>query len=191
MANLYWTQAAAAPRVQPRPESTPMKHIAALILALSASAASAQVADAVSAQAAAQALARGATVVDVRAPADYRAGHLPGAVLLDAHAATRGLAELQEHVSRQGVDLSREVVVVGQPGDLLAQRLQQHLAQYATGRVSWLVGGVHEWVLSGRPVDTTWVALPAVPQYLVPLRAEARTPRMAGAALRDAAGPAI
>mgnify|MGYP003612619768 CR=1 FL=1 len=35
------------------------------------------------------------------------------------------------------------------------------------------------------------VALPAVPQYLVPLRAEARSPRMAGAALRDASGPAI
>ena len=168
-----------------------MKRIAPLILALFAGAASAQLADAVSAEAAAQALARGATVVDVRPVADYRAGHLPGAVLLDAHAATRGLAALQDQVSRQGVDLSREVVVVGQPGDLLAQRLQQHLARYATGRVSWLVGGVHEWVLSGRPVDTADVALPAVPQYLVPLRAEARSPRMAGAALRDASGPAI
>lgn len=168
-----------------------MKHFAALILALFASTASAQVADAVSADAAAQALARGATVVDVRSPADYRAGHLPGAVLLDAQAATRGLAALQEQVSRQGVDLSREVVVVGQPGDLLAQRLQQYLALYATGRVSWLVGGVHEWVLSGRPVDAAAVALPAVPQYLVPLRTEARSPRMAGAALRDASGPAI
>jgi len=40
-------------------------------------------------------------------------------------------------------------------------------------------------------VDTAAVALPAVPQYLVPLRAEARSPRMAGAALRDASGPAI
>ena len=168
-----------------------MKRIAPLILALFAGAASAQLADAVSAEAAAQALARGATVVDVRPVADYRAGPLPGAVLLDAHAATRGLAALQDQVSRQGVDLSREVVVVGQPGDLLAQRLQQHLARYATGRVSWLVGGVHEWVLSGRPVDTAAVALPAVPQYLVPLRAEARSPRMAGAALRDASGPAI
>lgn len=168
-----------------------MKRIAPLILALFAGAASAQVADAVSAHAAAQALARGATVVDVRPPADYRAGHLPGAVLLDAHAATSGLATLQAQVSQQGVDLSREVVVVGQPGDLLAQRLQQHLAQYATGRVSWLVGGVHEWVLSGRPVETTAVALPAVPQYLVPLRIETRAPRMAGAALREAARPAI
>jgi len=168
-----------------------MKHIAALILAVFASAASAQMTDAVSAHAAALALARGATVVDVRPAADYRAGHLPGAVLLDAHAATRGLAALQEQVSRQGVDLSREVVLVGLPGDPVAQRLQQQLALYATGRVSWLVGGVHEWVLSGRPVDTAAVVLPAVPQYLVPLRSEARSPRMAGAALRDAAGPAI
>ncbi len=168
-----------------------MKHVVPLILALFAGTACAQVADAVSAEAAAAALARGATVVDVRPVADYRAGHLPGAVQLDALAATRGLAALQEQVSRHGVDLSREVVVVGQPGDLLAQRLQQHLARYATGRVSWLVGGVHEWVLSGRPVDTAVVALPAVPQYLVLLRTEARSPRMAGAALRDPGAPSI
>jgi 3-mercaptopyruvate sulfurtransferase SseA len=168
-----------------------VKRFVPLLLALSSFAASAQVADAVSADAAAQAVARGATVVDVRPLADYRTGHMPGAVLLDAHAATSGLAALQAQVSQQGVDLSREVVVVGQPGDLLAQRLQQHLAQYATGRVSWLVGGVHEWVLSGRPVETTAVALPAVPQYLVPLRIETRAPRMAGAALREAARSAI
>jgi rhodanese-related sulfurtransferase len=185
MANLYWTAVAANPRVQPCPESILMKRIAPLILALLAGTASAQVADAASAHAAAQALARGATVVDVRAAHDFHQGHLPGAVLLDAAAALASRQALQDLVSRLGVNLSREVVVVGQPGDPLAQRLQKQLAQYATGRVTWLVGGTYEWALSGRPLQTQAIAKPPVPQYLVILQPELRIARMAGAALRD------
>ncbi|MGE0332623.1 MAG: rhodanese-like domain-containing protein [Ramlibacter sp.] len=162
-----------------------MKHIAPLILALLTGAASAQVADAASAHAAAQSLARGATVVDVRSAQDFHQGHLPGAVLLDAAAALASRQALQDLVSRLGVNLSREVVVVGHPGDLLAQRLQKQLAQYATGRVTWLVGGAHEWALSGRPLQTQATAKPPVPQYLVLLQPELRVARMAGAALRD------
>ena len=162
-----------------------MKRIAPLILALFACGASAKVANVVSADAAARALARGATVVDVRSVQDFQLGHLPGAVLLDAAAALASRQALQDLVSRQGVNLSREVVVVGQPGDLLAQRLQQQLVQYATGRVTWLEGGAHEWALSGRPLQTQAVAKPPVPQYLVLLQPELRDARMAGAALRD------
>jgi len=162
-----------------------MKRIAPLILALFTGAASAQVADTVSAHAAALALARGATVVDVRAVHDFQQGHLPGAVSLDAVAALAGRDALQNLVSRLGVNLSREVVVVGQPGDLLAQRLQKQLRQYATGRVSWLVGGAHEWALSGRPLETVAVVRAAVPQYLVALHPRLDEPRMAGAALRE------
>lgn len=98
-------------------------------------------ADFVSADDAAEALARGARVVDVRSAAAYGAGHLPGAVLVEATVAMADRASLQALVSRQGVDLSREVVVVGQAGDVLAQQLHAHLKAYATGRVSWLVGG--------------------------------------------------
>lgn len=171
-----------------------MKRIASLLVALAAltaASASAQVDSTVSAHAAAQALVRGATVVDVRPVAAYRQGHLPGAVALDAQAALDSLAVLQDLVSRHGVNLSREVVVVGEPGDLLAQRLQQHLSRYASGRVTWLVGGVHEWVLSGRPLETVQVRRAAVPQYLVAFQAEPRAPRMAGAALRDPAAPSL
>lgn len=146
----------------------------------------------VSADDAAAAVARGARVVDVRAATDYSAGHLPGAVLLDARAALVDRAALQAMVSARGVDLSREVVVVGQQGDPLAQQLQAHLKAYATGRVAWLVGGVTEWTMTGRGLVTGAVALPAVPQFLVPLQPQGPAPRMAGATLRDVAllGPA-
>ncbi len=147
----------------------------------------------VSADAASDAVVRGARVVDVRNASAYSAGHLPGAVRVDATAAMTDRASLQAMVSSQGVDLSREVVVVGEAGDVLAQQLQAHLKAYATGRVNWLVGGVTEWTLSGRALTTDAVALPAVPQFLVPLHAQGAVPRMAGAALRDTAqfSPAV
>lgn len=164
-----------------------MNRLACLLFVFLSGSALAQVEGTVSAQAAAQALARGATVVDIRAQADYQQGHLPGAVRLDAQAALDSVTNLQELVSRQGVNLSREVVVVGEPGDLTAQRLQQHMARFASGRVTWLVGGVHEWTLSGQPLETTVVRRRAVPQYLVAFQPELQKPRMAGAALRDPA----
>ena len=74
---------------------------------------------------------------------------------------------------------------MGEAGDVLAQQLQAHLKAYATGRISWLVGGVTEWTLSGRALTMDAVALHAVPQFLVPLHVHGAAPRMAGAALRD------
>lgn len=156
----------------------------ALLLALPLTVA-AQSEYALSADAAAQVLAKGAMVVDVRNPADYHAGHLPGAVNQSMAGVPLDKQTLQAMVSSLGLDLSRDVLVVGQPGDLQAQQLQASLAVYATGRVLWLVGGTHEWVLSGRALESGPVALPAVPQYLVALQNAPAAPRMAGAALRD------
>ncbi|MCW5651696.1 MAG: hypothetical protein KIS62_18270 [Ramlibacter sp.] len=165
--------------------------LSALLLTTLTAAASAQTAPAVSAGAVAQALARGATVVDLRARADYLAGHLPGAVSLDPGEVGTDLHSLQAAVSRHGIDLSREVVLMGLPGDLRVQQLQLRLMDYATGRVDWLVGGAHEWALSGRPLEDGSVSLPAVPQYLVALNRQDESPRMAGASLRDAPGRAF
>ena len=171
-----------------------------LSLALFATSAAtiAQPMPALSADAAAQALARGAVVVDVRAPATYRAGHLPGAVAVDADAAITSREALQAVVSRQGIDLSREVVVVGEPGDLRAQRLQQQLAAHASGRVGWLVGGTHEWVLTGRALHSGGATRAPVPQHLVrfsPVASETpdATRTAASASLRDlpATGPTL
>lgn len=170
-----------------------MQRLFCLFLMFFSAAVSAQHAPAVSADAVAQALARGAVVVDIRAPAEHQAGHLAGAVALDASALLQDRGALQAVVSRHGIDLSREVIVLGQPGDLRAQQVQTHLLAYASGRVSWFVGGMVEWQLSGRPVHTG-VANTArrapVPQYLVRFAPATNTgARMAAASLRDA-GPA-
>lgn len=178
-----------------------MKHaLTTLLFALLAPAAMAQASDAalapgslaplslaVSADAAALAVERGAVVVDIRSVADYARGHLPGAVSVPDAAGTDERAVLQQLVSSRGIDLSREVLVVGHAGDAQAQRLQASLLQYATGRVNWLVGGVSEWALSGRPLATLGSVRPPVPQHLVRLQPTQAQPRMAGASLRDVA----
>jgi rhodanese-related sulfurtransferase len=144
---------------------------------------------AVSADAAAQAVARGAVVLDIRSTEEFARGHLAGAVSAPGAGALEDRVALQQLVSSRGIDLSREVLVMGQPGDAQAQRLHASLLTYATGRVQWFVGSVTEWTLSGRPLAATapQAIRPPVPQHLVALQPEQAAPRMAGAALRDVA----
>ncbi len=153
--------------------------------ALLAGVASAGGHEAVSADAAALALAQGASVVDVRTTVAFEAGHLPGAARLAQGAGAYSSAELARAVSQAGVDLSRTVVVVGEPGDANAQALWRTLSSYATGRVLWLVGGTTEWQMTGRALTTQHVALKAVPQHLVLLDSQPSQARMAGQALRE------
>jgi rhodanese-related sulfurtransferase len=144
---------------------------------------------AVSADAAARALAQGAMVVDVRSPNAFAAGHVPGAVRLPVEAAALNLAELERMLSATGVDLSRTVLVVGEPGDANAQALWATLQTYATGRVLWLVGGTTEWQMTGRTLNTDVVATKAVPQRLVALHPAPAGVRMAGHSVREAGVP--
>jgi 3-mercaptopyruvate sulfurtransferase SseA len=143
--------------------------------------------EAVSADSAAQALALGATVADVRSTQAYAQGHLPSAALLPQDAASLSVAKLERLLSNAGIDLSRTVLVVGEPGDANAQALWQTLSAYATGRVLWLVGGATEWQMTGRALSTQVAAAKAVPQYLVRLQTEPAQTRMAGHALRASA----
>lgn len=140
---------------------------------------------ALSADSAANAALRGAAVVDVRDSGEYLAGHIPGSVQIRMPSASDDRSSLQDLVSRNGIDLSRDVVLVGRAGDVRAQQLQSLLSEYATGRVFWLVGGVDEWRLSGRGLVTQAASLPPVPQYLVSLQPQTGAARMAGASLRD------
>jgi 3-mercaptopyruvate sulfurtransferase SseA len=141
--------------------------------------------EAVSADAAALALAQGARVVDVRSPSAYAAGHLPGAARLPQGVAALPLAQLERLVSDAGADLSRTVLVMGEPGDANAQALWQTLSQYSSGRVLWLVGGALEWQLRGHALSTQSTSVHAVPQHLVPHQAQPTQARMAGEALRQ------
>jgi 3-mercaptopyruvate sulfurtransferase SseA len=160
--------------------------LGALCLAAAACAAHSAGHDAVSADAAAVALAQGATVVDVRNAAAFDQGHLPGAVHWSLGTADTPAA-LARFVSQAGVDLSRTVLVVGEPGDARAQALWHTLGSYATGRVLWLVGGTTEWQMTGRGLSTQTTVAKAVPQHLVQLHATPAQARMAGYSLRTVA----
>jgi rhodanese-related sulfurtransferase len=143
--------------------------------------------EAVSADAAGAALSQGAAVIDVRSAAAFNQGHLPGAVRWTLAAVDAPAADLARFVSQAGVDLSRTVLVVGEPGDARAQALWHTLASYATGRVLWLVGGTTEWRMTGRSLSTDTVAAKAVPQHLVLLQSVPTQVRMAGYNLRTVA----
>jgi len=127
-------------------------------------------ADNLSASAAEAALAGGAVAWDLRADAG---SGLPGAVRIDAAALQawlqrRDLAALQAAVSKAGIDLSREVVVYGEPGDAQAQALVDSLQPLSRGRVHWLVGGATEWAMTGRSLQAlASSARQPVPQHLV------------------------
>jgi 3-mercaptopyruvate sulfurtransferase SseA len=135
-------------------------------------------AEPLSASAAAQRLQDGAQGWDLRAAG---AALLPGAVRLTV-GEQDDAATLARAVSAAGIDLSRDVLIYGEPGDARALALHARLARLASGRVDWLVGGLAEWQMSGRAT----VAAPAqrlpVPQRLVEPEASGR---MAAAALRD------
>jgi rhodanese-related sulfurtransferase len=198
--SLYWTQPGAAATLVAMHylTRTPIYHqlrqafaMVASVLALGlGSLALAAGHEAVSADAAAAALAQGATVVDVRSAAAFEQGHLPCAVRWSLAAVDASAADLAQFVSQAGVDLSRTVLVVGEPGDARAQALWHTLASYASGRVLWLVGGTTEWRMTGRSLSTHTVVAKAVPQHLVLLQALPAQARMAGHSLRTApAGP--
>ncbi len=147
--------------------------------------ANAAVHEPVSADAAAQALAQGASVVDVRSADQFAAGHMAGAMNLPDLVAPMPAAELACSLSGAGIDASRTVLVVGEAGDPRAHALWHTLQTYATGRVLWLVGGTTEWQMRGYALGTQAHTLKPVPQYFVSLQPVVTTPRMAGAALRS------
>jgi 3-mercaptopyruvate sulfurtransferase SseA len=140
---------------------------------------------AVSADDAHVALSQGAYVLDVRSAAQFSAGHLPAAARLPSDAAQRPLNELAALLSKAGADSSRTLLIVGEAGDANAQALWVRLSQVASGRVMWLVGGVTEWQMTGRPLSQEAVAHKAVPQFLTPLQPTANSSSMAGGRVRS------
>lgn len=84
-----------------------------------------------------------ATVVDVREPSEYSAGHVPGAVLMPMGQLASRLDEL---------DKTRPVFVVCASGNRSAAMTDLLLA---AGYDAYSVaGGTTAWARSGRPVET-------------------------------------
>lgn len=146
-------------------------------------------AEVLGAHAAQAAVSRGAIVWDLRERADYLAGHLPGAVQARTDWLGDGTAEpaldaLQQAVSDAGIDLSREVIIYGQPGDARVMALYRTLERVAAGKVHWLVGGAAEWQQSGSTLSQSESHRRPVPQRLAVLRDDGQAGPMAGDALR-------
>ncbi len=140
-----------------------------LVLCISLLAANAVRAENLSAPAAEAAMSAGALAWDVRANAT---SSLPGAVQIDAHSLDgwlqdHDIATLRQAVSAAGLDLSRDIVVYGEAGDLRAQALVASLQSISPGRVHWLVGGTSEWAMSGRKLEAAAATRLPVPQWLV------------------------
>jgi rhodanese-related sulfurtransferase len=91
----------------------------------------------------AAALERGATVIDVREPDEYEAGHVPGATLIP-------LGQVVARVDE--VPRSGPVYVVCESGPRSARATQYYRSRGIDARN--VAGGTKAWVLSGRPTDT-------------------------------------
>ncbi len=87
--------------------------------------------------------ADGATVIDVREPAEYVGGHVPGAVLAP-------MSQLPSHTAE--LDRSRPVYVICASGNRSGAMADYLVRAGFTARS--VAGGTSAWVSSGRPVVT-------------------------------------
>lgn len=91
---------------------------------------------------AAEALAQGAAVIDVREPAEYRTGHLPGAVSIPMGQLPSRLGE---------IDRSRPVYVVCASGNRSSAMVD---VLTAAGFDAFnIAGGTSAWTRAGRPIE--------------------------------------
>ena len=88
------------------------------------------------------AIPAGAIIIDVRTPAEYRAGHLEGAVLLDIHDAFEAKIAALER--------SRTYLVYCATGG----RSRHAVARMRTHGLDArnLVGGIAAWIAAGKPI---------------------------------------
>jgi thiosulfate/3-mercaptopyruvate sulfurtransferase len=117
----------------------------------------------------------GVRLVDMRGPAAYAAGHIPGAVLLDEGRLRNPddrLTYLPKPeafavmMSRAGIANSSHVVIYDDQGGKMAARLWYVLSAYGHDRVSLMNGGWNQWVAEKRP--TTTAPLTVAPAQFTP-----------------------
>lgn len=84
-------------------------------------------------------------VVDVRTPAEFRAGHIPGAINLP-------LDQIDAHLRRIVGDAGGHMVLVCQSGGRACQAFDA-LTGAGLGAVEVLEGGMSSWVTAGGPVE--------------------------------------
>jgi rhodanese-related sulfurtransferase len=86
-------------------------------------------------------------VVDVRTPAEFRAGHIPGAINLP-------LSQVDAHLRRIVTDAGGHMVLVCQSGNRACQAFDALTGAGLDG-VEVLEGGMNSWAAAGAPVETS------------------------------------
>lgn len=86
----------------------------------------------------------GTRVIDVRTPAEYSAGHLPGAVNIDVESSSFG-AEIA------GLDKTATYAVYCRSGNR-SKVASQQLANDGFTHIYDLAGGINAWIGAGQPV---------------------------------------
>lgn len=117
------------------------------------------------------ALARGAIVWDVRGTAQYRRGHIPGAIGIgDAGSMLRNAvtedfiptAEIEQIFGEAGLDPAREIIVYGDRGSSTTYFGRYALRYFGAGKVAAFHDGLDGWVAAGNQLSTTESKLPPV-----------------------------
>ena len=111
-----------------------------------------------------QAIQRGALLWDVRAPADYQKGHVPGAVSIgDAASVLRdtnredfiSIAAIERILGGAGIDPSREIVVYGSRGTWNAYFGLYTMQYFGGNRVTVYHDGIEDWTEAGKALTPT------------------------------------
>ena len=141
------------------------------------------------------ALARGAIVWDVRPAAQYRDGHLPGAVnlpdpantLRDEHSERLlSLHRLEQLLGQAGIDPAAELIVYGGRGSPQAYFARHALLQLGASAVRVYHDGIDGWRAAGRMLQRGEVQAQPRRVVLWPQRARVATTNEVVAAARDA-----
>jgi thiosulfate/3-mercaptopyruvate sulfurtransferase len=123
------------------------------------------------------ALARGAIIWDIREPAAYRRGHIPGAINIgDAirvlrHPNTEELIErdrIERILGEAGIDPAREMVIYATRGSAAAYFVGYAVRYFGGQMASVFHDGIDGWREQGRPLDTTESKLPPVTVRISP-----------------------
>ncbi len=118
-----------------------------------------------------QAIQRGALLWDVRAPADYQKGHVPGAVSIgDAASVLRdtnredfiSIAAIERILGGAGIDPSREIVVYGSRGTWNAYFGLYTMQYFGGNRVTVYHDGIEDWTEAGKALTPTETKLAPV-----------------------------
>ncbi len=141
----------------------------------------------------AEAAKRGAIVWDVRAEADYRKGHLPGAVNIDDVGWVMrepntedflSTAHLERLLGGAGIDPQREIVVYATRGSPWSYFARYALVHFGAKRAHVYHDGIDGWRAAGLPVATDDVRLPPVSVTLAPMPGVAASTAEVVAALK-------